>query len=115
MTATLICPESGNPCQSNTACTVRGCWREKPAVPVVKAPAATALVPDPGLTDPIVGMVVARLRQRSEAGIAKYGTGLDRADLGLVAWLTHLQEELLDAACYVERTRSLLEGKRGGG
>lgn len=53
-------------------------------------------------TDPIVLAVIDKLDSRSAAGLAKYGVGLDRTDLNLREWLQHLQEELLDAANYVE-------------
>ena len=54
-------------------------------------------------SDPIVEAVRAKLLERSRAGLAKYGTGLDRTDLSRLDWLVHLQEELLDAANYAER------------
>lgn len=49
--------------------------------------------------------VRATLLARSEAGFRKYGTTTDRVDLTLLDWLQHLQEELLDAAVYVERLK----------
>jgi hypothetical protein len=52
--------------------------------------------------DPIVEMVRTKLLLRSRAGISKYGTTLMRDDLTRLDWLIHLQEELLDAANYVE-------------
>lgn len=45
------------------------------------------------------------LLARMETGYKKYGTTTDRTDLGLMQWLQHLQEELLDAAVYVERLK----------
>ena len=44
-----------------------------------------------------------KLLQRSLAGQAKYGVTLDRKDLSPMQWITHLQEELLDAANYLEK------------
>ena len=52
--------------------------------------------------DPIVEAVRAKFHQRSQAGIAKYGTMLTRTDLSRLDWLRHLQEELLDGANYLE-------------
>jgi len=52
--------------------------------------------------DKYVERVVARLRSRSRRGLAKYGLTLERKDLTLLDWLQHLQDELLDAANYVE-------------
>jgi hypothetical protein len=62
--------------------------------------------------DPIVEAVCARMLSRSRAGQRKYGTTLARTDLTRRDWLRHLQEELLDAALYVERL--LLEEEREG-
>jgi hypothetical protein len=61
-------------------------------------------------TDPIVEAVRTRLLARSLIGIEKYGTTLAREDLSRADWLRLLQEELLDAALYVERL--LLEEER---
>lgn len=55
------------------------------------------------MTDPIVESLREKLRTRSEVGIRKYGVGLDRTDLSHLDWLRHHQQELLDAALYVER------------
>lgn len=52
--------------------------------------------------DPIAAAVAERVLDRSRAGMQKYGVGLTRDDLGVAEWLRHLQEELLDAANYVE-------------
>ena len=55
--------------------------------------------------DTIVEDVINKFRKRSEAGILKYNTTLDRTDLSTLDWLTHLQEELMDAILYVERLK----------
>ena len=55
------------------------------------------------MIDTIVDSVRFKFKRRSEVGIEKYGTTLDRNDLDMVKWLTHLQEELMDATLYVER------------
>ena len=47
--------------------------------------------------------VIAKIRSRADVGKAKYGVTMERDDLDLLAWLQHLQEELMDAAVYVER------------
>ena len=49
------------------------------------------------------------LLKRSETGISKYGTTLDRTDLDPSEWCQHLLEELLDAAGYVLRLKKDLE------
>jgi hypothetical protein len=58
--------------------------------------------------DSIVEEVVRKYQQRSEIGIRKYGTTLDRTDLSLDNWLQHVQEELMDATLYIERLRKEL-------
>jgi hypothetical protein len=49
--------------------------------------------------------VIDRIRERQATGRAKYGTTMERTDLDLQQWLQHLQEELLDAAVYVEKLK----------
>ncbi len=43
-----------------------------------------------------------KLKDRARRGVRKYGTTTMRTDLDKLAWLQHLQEELLDAAVYIE-------------
>jgi len=58
------------------------------------------------MTDPFVKKVIEKYQERSEAGIRKYNNTLDRKDLSFVQWLTHLQEELMDATLYIEKLKS---------
>jgi len=53
-------------------------------------------------TDPIVEAVREKLLQRSQIGLNKYGVGLDRKDLTYLDWLNHTQQEMMDAANYLE-------------
>jgi len=55
--------------------------------------------------DSIVDSVIESFKGRSTSGIKKYNTTLDRTDLSTLDWLTHLQEELMDAILYVERLK----------
>ena len=55
--------------------------------------------------DSIVDSVIESFKGRSTSGIKKYNTTLDRKDLSPLDWLTHLQEELMDATLYVERLK----------
>ena len=57
------------------------------------------------MKDNIVEIVKERFTQRSEEGIRKYGTTLERKDLDWLDWITHLQEELMDAVLYIERLK----------
>ena len=62
--------------------------------------------------DPNVEAVRAKLLQRSQVGIRKYGTTTARGDLSLRDWLVHLQEELMDAAVYIEAAVREIDGSR---
>ncbi len=53
--------------------------------------------------------VIVKIKQRAEAGFKKYGTTMQRSDLTFNEWLTHLQEELMDACVYVERIMLLTD------
>lgn len=53
--------------------------------------------------DSIVLQNVLSLLQRSNVGVEKYGTTLDRKDLTESQWKQHLLEELLDASNYIRR------------
>jgi hypothetical protein len=57
------------------------------------------------MPDSIVQSVVNQFIARADAGKLKYGTTMDRDDLTLMQWLQHLQEELMDAAVYVEKLK----------
>ena len=57
------------------------------------------------MTDKYVDRVLTRYKQRSEVGIKKYANTLERNDLSVLEWLTHLQEELMDATLYIERLK----------
>lgn len=56
--------------------------------------------------DKYVQAVKEKFEQRSQTGIRKYNTTLEREDLNLIDWLNHLQEELMDATLYVERLKA---------
>lgn len=56
--------------------------------------------------DSVVNSVVNKFKTRSDVGIKKYGTTLDRNDVSFDGWLNHLQEELMDAILYLERIRN---------
>ncbi len=69
--------------------------------PTAPSPMETNAVGDQH--DPIVESVRAKLLQRSQVGIKKYGTMLDRKDLTELDWLKHAQEEAMDLCNYLER------------
>ena len=55
--------------------------------------------------DTIVESVIEQFKQRSEAGIKKYNTTLDREDLTRLEWLQHAQEEAMDLILYLEKLK----------
>lgn len=61
------------------------------------------------IQDSIIKKVIDKLASRSQVGLKKYGTTLDRDDLSTKEWLIHLQEELMDACGYIEKLISLIE------
>ena len=66
--------------------------------------------------DKYVQAVKEKFEERSQTGIRKYNTTLEREDLNFLDWLTHLQEELMDATLYVERLKtSYVEKTQGEG
>lgn len=61
------------------------------------------------MNDKNVEAVREQLLNRMKAGYEKYGVTTERVDIGLLGWLQHLQEELMDAAVYVERIKDELK------
>ena len=57
------------------------------------------------MSDQIVLEVIEKYAQRSEIGIAKYGTTLETNNKD--NYLKHLQEELMDATLYLQKLMSL--------
>ena len=52
-----------------------------------------------------VEAVRSMLLTRSQVGLKKYGVTTERKDIDLIGWLNHLQEELCDAAVYIDRIK----------
>ena len=60
------------------------------------------------IRDKIIESVVQKFINRSDVGYKKYGVTLDKDDQPLDTWLQHIQEELMDAVNYIEKTRRVL-------
>ena len=60
--------------------------------------------------DLIVKKVISKFKKRSKVGIKKYNTTLQENNEGMLAFLTHLQEELMDATLYIEKLKSIIKG-----
>jgi hypothetical protein len=58
--------------------------------------------------DTVVYRIAHLLRSRSETGIRKYGTTLDRTDLEVKQWIDHAIEECLDQALYLQKLKDTL-------
>ena len=63
-------------------------------------------IDEPMKKDKYVQAVKEKFEERSQTGIRKYNQTLEREDLNILDWLTHLQEELMDATLYVEKLKS---------
>lgn len=48
-------------------------------------------------------MVCKKIMMRAIKGKSKYLVTMEREDLNMLEWLTHLQEELMDATVYVQK------------
>lgn len=63
------------------------------------------------IEDQIVIRVLSRFAERSQVGINKYKTTLERTDLDTLQWLTHAQEEAMDFVLYLERLKDEFKTK----
>jgi hypothetical protein len=62
--------------------------------------------------DRIVIQVLNQIADRSEKGLEKYGTNLERTDLETLDWLQHAQEEAMDLCLYLERLKEQIKNKQ---
>jgi hypothetical protein len=63
--------------------------------------------------DSIVTSIIRKFTERAEMGKKKYGTDLDRADLELLDWIQHAQEEHMDAILYLEKLKQQYTHEKG--
>jgi hypothetical protein len=59
------------------------------------------------IQDSVVQSIINKFKQRSEVGIQKYNTTLDREDLTNKEWINHAQEEAMDLILYLEKLKRL--------
>lgn len=62
-------------------------------------------------TDIVVQEVKAKFEERSQVGIKKYGTTLDRDDLSTEQWIEHAIEEAMDLTLYLSVIKKRLNEK----
>jgi hypothetical protein len=60
------------------------------------------------MKDTILESVINQFRERSEVGIKKYGTTLDRTDLSSLEWISHAQQEAMDFVLYLEKLKQTI-------
>jgi hypothetical protein len=58
--------------------------------------------------DSVVNSVIDQFAKRSNVGLEKYGTTLDRTDLTMLDWIQHAQEELMDGILYLEKIKKTM-------
>jgi hypothetical protein len=61
--------------------------------------------------DSIVNSIIQSFINRSNIGIEKYNTTLDRDDLAPLDWIKHAQEELMDGILYLEKLKVIMKTK----
>ena len=59
--------------------------------------------------DVIIDRVIEKIKNRSDVGFKKYGVTLKDDNQSLDIWLTHIQEELMDAVNYIEKVKDVLK------
>ena len=60
------------------------------------------------MRDKIIERVINKIKARSDVGYKKYGVTLKDDNQPLDIWLTHIQEELMDAVNYIEKAKEVL-------
>ena len=61
--------------------------------------------------DSFVEAVKKKFDERSQTGIKKYNTTLERDDLDIIDWLNHAQEEAMDLTLYLEKLKTEIGDK----
>ena len=61
--------------------------------------------------DPVVRRVCQKFVGRSNVGYEKYGVTLEDDPSDMLAWLNHLQEELMDAVLYFQKAKEKYEAQ----
>ena len=60
------------------------------------------------IRDKVIERVINKIKSRSDVGYKKYGVTLHDDEQTLETWLTHIQEELMDAVNYIEKAKLVL-------
>ena len=57
----------------------------------------------------MISKAIQKFKDRSDGGFKKYGVTLKEDYQPLGKWLTHIQEELMDAVNYIEKVKDVLD------
>lgn len=72
-------------------------------------------MPKKNVYDPTIEAIIKRIRERSEAGMIKYGQSMrDNNKKSFKEWIEDVQEELYDAIAYLEKIKEILVGIKVG-
>ena len=63
------------------------------------------------MRDKIIERVIKKIKARSDVGYKKYGVTLKDDNQPLDIWLTHIQEELMDAVNYIEKAKEVFSNE----
>jgi len=55
--------------------------------------------------DSVVDSIITQFIERSNIGLKKYGTTLDRTDLEVLDWIEHSKQEAMDLILYLEKLK----------
>jgi hypothetical protein len=61
--------------------------------------------------DTVVNSIIQQLIDRSNVGVVKYGTTLDRDDLDVLDWIEHSKQEAMDFILYLEKLKRVIAAK----
>ena len=61
------------------------------------------------MRDKIIEQVINKIKSRSDVGFKKYKVTLHQDEQPLNVWLTHIQEDLMDAVNYIEKAKMVLQ------
>ena len=64
------------------------------------------------IRDKVIERVINKIKARSDVGYKKYGVTLHDDEQTLETWLTHIQEELMDAILYIQAAREELSDEK---
>jgi len=62
--------------------------------------------------DKVVQRILNRMASRSEKGILKYRNTMETSKKSLFSWISHAQEELMDAVIYLEKVKDIISSKK---